>query len=70
MNQDSEEEDGSDSGSEEEEEADKHGEDVDMDGPTRDELEKTAEGEFDLSEDEDGETGIVLFSNINPNLQV
>ena len=24
-----------------------------MDGPTRDELEKTAEGQFNLSEDED-----------------
>jgi hypothetical protein len=31
--------------------------DFEMDGPTRDELEQTAEGQFNLSEDEDA-TGI------------
>jgi len=34
-----------------------------MDGPTRDELEQTAEGQFNLSEDEDAEAGIMIFLN-------
>lgn len=73
LNQDSEEDDDSDA--EEEEDDDEEDEreeekltsrkssekDVNMDGPTRDELEQTAEGQFNLSEDEDAETGTVKF---------
>jgi hypothetical protein len=39
--------------------------DVEMDGPTRDELEQTAEGQFNLSDDEDA-TGIAKFFHIKP----
>ena len=38
--------------------------DVDMDGPTRDELEQAAEEEFNLSEDEDMEPGMVTLCYI------
>lgn len=60
LNLDSEEDDDSDD-AEEEDDDEEDEDDDEEDGPTRDELEQTAEGEFNLSGDEDVETGIVKF---------
>lgn len=81
MNSDSEEDDDSDEAEEEgdddeDEDEDDDGaeeltseKDVDMDGPTRDELEQTAEGQYNLSGEEDSETGILKFLNENFSIQ-